>query len=43
MTIQFPPEGLVYDYYLDDAGITLPFSEEDDYEEKLALRTVCFK
>lgn len=38
--MQFPEDGLVYDYYLDDAGITLPFSDEDDYEEKLSLRKV---
>ena len=29
----FPEEGLVYDYQLDDAGISLPAMEEDEEEE----------
>ena len=28
-----PPEGLVYDYRLDDAGISSPALEEDEEEE----------
>ena len=28
----FPDEGLVYDYKLDDAGISLPAQEEEDEE-----------
>lgn len=33
MSLLFPDEGLVYDYKLDDAGISLPAQEEDDEEE----------
>ena len=33
VTLLFPDEGLVYDYRLDDAGISLPAMEEDEEEE----------
>ena len=35
----FPPEGQVYDYCLDDAGIPLP-AKEDEEEEALKSRKV---
>ena len=31
--LKMPPEGLVYDYRLDDAGISSPALEEDEEEE----------
>ena len=34
----FPEEGLVYDYCLDDAGISLPALEEEEEEELRAKK-----
>ncbi len=39
VSLPFPEEGLVYDYVLDDAGISLPAMDEDD-EEELKKREV---
>ena len=37
--LPFPDEGLVYDYQLDDAGISMPALEEEE-EEELKGKTV---
>ncbi len=37
----FPESGLVYDYQLDDAGISLP-ALDDDEEDELKAREVRF-
>ena len=39
IAMTFPGEGLVYDYALDDAGISLPALDEDE-EEELKTREV---
>ena len=33
MSLPFPDEGEVYDYKLDDAGISKPLQDEDEEEE----------
>ena len=33
LELPFPESGLVYDYQLDDAGISLPALEDEDEEE----------
>ena len=38
----FPEEGLVYDYQLDDAGISLPAMEEDEEEENKSRKVGLF-
>ena len=40
--MSFPEEGLVYDYQLDDAGITLPACDDDEEEEALKANVVRF-
>ena len=40
MSLMFPAAGLVYDYRLDDAGISLPAQEEEE-EEEIKSKTVC--
>ena len=40
LSLPFPETGLIYDYRLDDAGISLPALEEDE-EEELKKRNVC--
>ena len=40
MKLPFPNEGLVYDYKLVDAGITLPACDDEDEEEALKTRIV---
>lgn len=38
MRMQFPDEGLVYDYKLDDAGISsIEDDEDEDNEKKVRL------
>jgi len=39
ITLQFPDEGLVYDYRLDDAGISDP-NVDDDAEEEVEIKQV---
>ena len=40
--LRFPDEGLVYDYRLDDAGIT-DVDVEDEAEEEIRMRKVSLK
>ena len=42
VSVPFPEEGLVYDYRLDDAGITLP-AQDEDVEEGIKKQTVGWK
>lgn len=38
----FPPEGLVYDYRFDDAGLTLPPMEDDEEETIRSSKVTTF-
>ena len=40
MKLPFPNEGLVYDYKLDEGGITLPACDDEDEEDALKARVV---
>ena len=40
LAMSFPEAGLVYDYQLYDAGITLPACEDDEEEEALKANVV---
>ena len=38
VSMPFPPAGEVYDYRLDDAGISKPAMDEEDEEEAKGLK-----